>query len=153
MRQRWWLLVGVAAVVVIVVVLIVLSSKPKPPPVGESIHAGVHQEEVPVLGEHPTLNLRKLWVVPQKSFTAWRFYLLCVDPAGCRQQVRLTFHYLSHGKPQTVAITRTVDLARGGTFHDGFLQRPPQDVDRVTGAEIKVLQSYTKAPEPTPLPY
>ncbi len=153
MRHRWLLVVAGVAALIVVAVIVFLSVKRKPPSVGESIHAGVHQAEVPTLGEHTKLNLRKVWVVRQKGFTAWRFYLLCVDPGGCRQQVRLTFHYLSRGEPQTVAITRSVDLARGGTLHDGFLQRPPRDVERVTSMEIKVLQSYTSAPEATPLPW
>jgi len=92
-------------------------------------------------------------VVPQERFTGWGYYVICADPKGCEGRVELVFHFLAGGRDGRVSVVRDIRLGRGQNLHDGFVQRPPVTVERITRVEAKVLDSSDPAIDRTPLPW
>jgi len=150
-RPRTGLLL-LAGVLVVggLVALLVLTGRSRP---SRDLERGLHVQSLDVDCPDLKLGIRDLRVVPQKSFTGWEYHLICVQPEGCDARVRLVFHFLAGRRPGEVATSRSIQLARGQTLHDGLLQRPAVAVSRVTGVEARVLTPVGGKAVATPLPW
>ena len=148
-RARWMALV--AAVVVTIVIAVFLwrgfQSAPVPPEI-----PSFTQEEVAAIS--PDLAVSEVLVrgTVHPGYTDWACLLECLEPEGCRADLRVVIDYRSHGEAQRLMIDGRVDADVGETMRIGRVQRPPVEVDGIDKVTIEVRKSYREgAPEPTPI--
>ena len=148
-RARWMALV--AAVVVTIVIAVFLwrgfQSAPVPPEI-----PSFTQDKVTVTSPDLAVSEALVRGTVHPGYTGWVCLLECLEPEGCRTDLRVVIDYRSRGEAQRLMIDGRVDADMGETMRIGRVQRPPVEVDGIDKVTIEVRKSYREgAPEPTPI--
>ena len=146
-RARWMALV--AAVVVTIVIAVFLwrgfQSAPVPPEI-----PSFTQEEVAAISPDLAVSEALVRGTVHPGYTDWVCLLECLEPEGCRADLRVVIDYRSHGEAQRLMIDGRVDAEMGETMRIGRVQRPPVEVDGIDKVTIEKLRSIREnGPEPT----
>ena len=148
-RARWMALV--AAVVVTILVAVFLwrgfQSAPVPPEI-----PSFTQEEVAAISPDLAVSEALVRGTVHPGYTGWVCLLECLEPEGCRTDLRVVIDYRSRGEAQRLMIDGRVDADMGETMRIGRVQRSPVEVDGIDKVTVEVRRSYRGGgPEPTPI--
>jgi len=146
-RVRWMAVLAVVVVTILVAVLLWRGFRPAPAP-----------PEIPnfsqdkVTAASPDLAVSEALVrgTVHPGYTGWVCLLECLEPEGCRADLRVVIDYRSRGEAQRLMIDGRVDVDMGETMRIGRVQRPPVEVDGVDKVTVEVRRSNRgSGPEPT----
>jgi hypothetical protein len=85
-----------------------------------------------------------------RGYTDWACLLECLEPEGCRAEVRLVLDWVGEGAGGRMIVTGAVDAEPGETMRIGRVQRPPvAGFDRVDRLALEVTR-LIRADAPTP---
>jgi hypothetical protein len=146
-RARWMAVLAVVVVTILVAVFLWRGFRPAPAP-----------PEIPnftqdkVTATSPELAVSEALVrgIVHPGYIDWVCLIECLEPEGCRADLRVVVDFRSHGKPQRLMIDGRVDADMGETMRIGRVQRPPVEVDGVDKVTVEVRRSNRgSSPEPT----
>jgi len=146
-RARWMAVVAVVVVTILVAVFLWRGSRPAPA-----------LPEIPsftgekVVATSPDLAVSEALVrgTVHPGYTDWVCLLECLEPEGCRADLRVVIDYRSRGEAQRLMIDGRVDADMGETMRIGRVSRPPVEVDGIDKITVEVRRSYREGvPEPT----
>jgi len=85
-----------------------------------------------------------------RGYTDWACLLECLEPEGCRAEVRLVLDWVGEEGGGRMIVTGAVDAEPGETMRIGRVQRPPvAGFDRVERLALEVTR-LVRADAPTP---
>ena len=148
-RVRWMAVVAVVVVTILAAVFLWRGSRPAPaPPEIPSFT----QDEVTVISPDLMVSEALVRGTVHPGYTGWVCLLECLEPEGCRTDLRVVIDYRSRGEAQRLMIDGRVDADVGETMRIGRVQRPPVEVDGIDKVTVEVRRSYREGdPEPTPI--
>ena len=146
-RARW--MAVVAAVVVTILAAVFLwrgfQSARVPPEI-----PSFAQEEVTATSPDLAISEALVRGTVHPGYTDWVCLLECLEPEGCRADLRVVVDYRSGGEAQRLMIDGRVDADMGETMRIGRVQRPPVEVEGIDKVTVEVRKSYREGgPEPT----
>ena len=148
-RARWMVVVAAVVVTILVAVFLWRGSQPAPPPPEIPSFSG---DEVTAISPDLAVSEALVRGTVHPGYTDWVCLVECLEPEGCRADLRVVVDYRSGGEAQRLMIDGRVDAEMGETMRIGRVQRPPVEVDGIDKVTIEVRKSYREgAPEPTPI--
>ena len=147
-RARWMALVAVIAVIILAIALLWRGLRPAsaPPEI-----PSFTEDEVPVLSPDLALSEALVRGTVHPGYTDWACLLECLEPEGCRADLRVVVDFRSGGEARRMMIDGRVDAGMGETMRIGRTQRPPVEIDGIDKIAVEVLRSLREgAPQPTP---
>jgi len=85
-----------------------------------------------------------------RGYTDWACLLECLEPEGCRAEVRLVLDWVGEGAGGRMVVAGSVDAEQGETMRIGRVQRPPiAGFDRVDRLALEVTR-LLRDDSPTP---
>jgi len=146
-RARW--MAVVAAVVVTILAAVLLwrgfQSARVPPEI-----PSFAQEEVTATSPDLAISEALVRGTVHPGYTDWVCLLECLEPEGCRADLRVVVDYRSGGDAQRLMIDGRVDADMGETMRIGRVQRPPVEVEGIDKVTVEVRKFYREGgPEPT----
>ena len=146
-RARWMAVVAAVVVTILVAVFLWRGSQPAPAPPEIPSFSG---DEVTAISPDLAVSEALVRGTVHPGYTDWVCLLECLEPEGCRADLRVVIDYRSHGEAQRLMIDGRVDADMGETMRIGRVQRPPVEVDGIDKVTIEVRKSYREGgPEPT----
>jgi hypothetical protein len=148
-RARWMAVVAVVVVTILVAVFLWRGFRPAPaPPEIPSFT----QDNVTVTSPDLAVSEALVRGTVHPGYTGWVCLLECLEPEGCRTDLRVVIDYRSHGEAQRLMIDGRVDADMGETMRIGRVQRSPVEVDGIDKVTVEIRRSYREGgPEPTPI--
>ena len=148
-RARWMVVVAAVVVTILVAVFLWRGSQPAPAPPEIPSFSG---DEVTAISPDLAVSEALVRGTVHPGYTDWVCLVECLEPEGCRADLRVVVDYRSGGEAQRLMIDGRVDAEMGETMRIGRVQRPPVEVDGIDKVTIEVLKSIREGgPEPTPI--
>ena len=149
-RDRWLVVAMMVAAVIAAVFLSWRGCRPAPAD-APLVRRSFAVDGVPVDSPNLEVGPVVVRVTSYRGYTDWACLLECLEPEGCRAEVRLVVDYIAGGAEGRVVIVGSIDAEPGETMRIGRVQRPPvAEFDRVDRLALEVLR-ITGSDAPTPL--
>ena len=146
-RARWMAVVAAVVVTILVAVFLWRGSQPAPAPPEIPSFSG---DEVTAISPDLAVSEALVRGTVHPGYTDWVCLVDCLEPEGCRADLRVIVDYRSRGETQRLMIDGRVDAEMGETMRIGRVQRPPVEVDGIDKVTIEKLRSIREnGPEPT----
>ena len=148
-RRTRWLVVAIVAAVIAAAFLTWRGCRPAPAD-APVVRRSFAVDSVPV--DSPDLEVGPAVVraTSYRGYTEWACLLECLEPEGCRAEVRLVLDWVGDGGGGRMIVTGAVDAEPGETMRIGRVQRPPiAGFDRVDRLALEVTR-LIRADAPTP---